>query len=67
MIERPGINEIEGLIAHVERTRDSWLGSAAYARKMDIELHALHLLLCITRIEQEETDIAASLRSGADG
>jgi hypothetical protein len=66
MIERPSINEIEGLIARVERTRDTWRGNEGYARSLDIELHALRLLLCITRIEQEETDIAASLGAKHD-
>jgi len=67
MIERPTVNEIEGLIARVERTHDTWLGNPGYARGLEIELHALRLLLLVTRIENEEISIAEKLSGGADG
>ena len=66
MIERPTMSEIEGLIARVERTHSTWLGNPGYARGLEIELHALRLLLLVTRIENEEISIARSLHGGED-
>ena len=66
MIERPTMSEIEGLIARVERTYSTWSGNPGYARGLEIELHALRLLLLVTRIENEEISIASSLKGGDD-
>ena len=64
MIDRPTIEEIGNVLATVQRTRDTWHGQPAYARFLDIELHALKLLLIVTRIENEETNIAQTMRTG---
>lgn len=60
MIERPTINEIQHIIAITQNQRDTWTANPGYARKLDVELHALKLLLMVTRIENEETNIAAA-------
>jgi hypothetical protein len=62
MIERPSISEIENRIATIQASRDKWHSDPGYARNLDIELHALKLLLIVTRIENEETNVAASLK-----
>ena len=66
MIERPTISEIENRIATTQAIRDKWHSNPGYARNLDIDLHALKLLLIVTRIENEETNIAAAL-GGTDG
>jgi hypothetical protein len=70
MIERPTTLEIENIITRIENIRAKWHGNPGYARSLDIELHALKLLLFTTRIIEEEAHIAATLgRAGetADG
>ncbi|MET4017772.1 hypothetical protein BSZ19_04835 [Bradyrhizobium japonicum] len=64
MINKPTSREIEDVIYHIQATRDRWQGNAGYARCLDIELHALRLLLFTTRIVEEEVDIAAHLGMG---
>jgi hypothetical protein len=61
--EKPTRQEIETLIARIQKTRDTWLGNAPYRRCLDIELHALRLLLVLTRIADEEESLAATLVS----
>jgi hypothetical protein len=61
MIERPTISEIELRIATTQASRETWRSNPGYARNLDIDLHALRLLLIVTRIENEETNVAASL------
>lgn len=61
MIEKPTRLEIENLIARIETIREKWRGHPGYGRTLDVELHALRLLLLVTRIIEEETDIAATL------
>jgi hypothetical protein len=61
MIERPSISEIENIVAITQKQRDTWTANPGYARKLDIELHALRLLLIVTRIENEETNVGPSL------
>jgi hypothetical protein len=64
MIERPTRIEIENVITRIQHTRDTWRGNPGYARFLDIELHALRLLLVTTRIMDEEADIVATLGTG---
>jgi hypothetical protein len=46
MIEPPpSVEEVEALIARIERIQVSWRGNVGYARSLDIELRALRLLL----------------------
>jgi hypothetical protein len=66
MIERPTISEIENRIATIQASRDKWHSDPGYARNLDIELHALKLLLMVTRIENEEINIASKI-GGTDG
>lgn len=47
------IDEIEGVIATIERSREQWHGHPGYARFLDIELRALHWLRVCT-IESKE-------------
>jgi hypothetical protein len=60
MIERPTLKEIDERIAVLQQVRDRWEGNP-YCRALDIELHALRLLLLTTRIFEEETNIAKAL------
>jgi len=64
MTEKPTSREIENLIHLTQSIRDKWAGNPGYARCLDIELHALRLLLFLTMIVEEETNIAASLGMG---
>ncbi|MCA1452884.1 hypothetical protein I6F35_06565 [Bradyrhizobium sp. BRP22] len=64
MIERPTSREIENLIHRTQSIREKWMGNPGYARCLDIELHALRLLLFTTRITEEETNIVATLGIG---
>jgi hypothetical protein len=69
MIDRPTSHEIENLIYRTQSLRDTWTDNAAYTRSLDIELHALRLLLFTTRIVEGESEIALSLgmERAADG
>lgn len=69
MIDRPTTHEIENLICRTQALRDTWSENAAYTRSLDIELHALRLLLFTTRIVENESEIAESLgmERSADG
>jgi hypothetical protein len=40
----PTVEEVDALIARIERIRATWSGNAGYARSLDIELWALRLL-----------------------
>jgi hypothetical protein len=59
MIDKPTF-----LIYRTQSTRDKWRDDPGYprgvARCLDIELQALRLLLLVTRIVEEEVDIAAT-------
>jgi hypothetical protein len=61
MIEQPTFREIENLIYRTQSIRDRWHSNPAYARCLDIELHALRLLLIMTRLGEDEAAIAAHL------
>lgn len=64
MIEKPTSREIENVIHRIQATRDLWHSNPGYARFLDIELHALRLLLFTTLIVEEECEIAATLGMG---
>lgn len=67
MIEKPTCREIENLIYRTQSIRDKWAGNPGYARFLDIELHALRLLLLFTtRIVEEEANIAATMEGTTD-
>lgn len=61
MIDKPTSHEIENLIYRTQALRDTWPDNPAYVRSLDIELHALRLLLFTTRIVENEHEIAADL------
>ena len=66
VIEKPTTREIENLIYRTQSIRDKWAGNPGYARCLDIELHALRLLLFTTRIVEEEANIAATMEGTTD-
>jgi hypothetical protein len=61
MIEKPTTLEIENMIARLEVIKAKWKGDIGYVRHLDIELHALKLLLIVTRIGDEEAELARTL------
>jgi hypothetical protein len=67
MKDKPTLIEIENLITRTQSIRDKWSGNPGYARCLDIELHALRLLLFVTRIMEEEAHIADTHGGTADG
>ena len=66
VIEKPTTREIENLIYRTQSIRDKWAGNPGYVRCLDIELHALRLLLFTTRIVEEEANIAATMEGATD-
>ena len=64
MIEKPTTIEIDNVIYRLQSLRDQLHTSPAHVRCLDIELHALRLLMFITRIGDEETQIAAGVADG---
>ena len=66
-IDKPTSLEIENMIHRTQTIRDEWRGNPGYARCLDVELHALRLLLFTTLIAEEEENIAVRLGHKTEG